>query len=164
MQPSPLIERLAKLPRGQRFVLFGLVYVLVGLLFAFTMYFPASSELEDLSANKKNLENQKRLVQQRVLRLLLARGDLARGRVGDAGREHGPVRQRVRVAAAREVQAAQLVHGVVQAAVPVGRLRVRDDALAGDVGHGLACSTSDGSAFICHQAAKQGQMFGLARI
>jgi len=66
VQPSPLIERLAKLPRGQRFVLFGLVYVLVALIFAFTMYFPASTDLDDLTSNRKNLENQKRLVQKRV--------------------------------------------------------------------------------------------------
>lgn len=66
MQPSPLIERLAKLPRGQRFVLFGLVYVLVGLMFVFTMYFPATGELDDLRKNKSNLKNQKVLVDQRV--------------------------------------------------------------------------------------------------
>ena len=66
MQPSPLIERLAKLPRGQRFALFGLVYVLVALIFAFTMYFPANGELSDLKQNKTNLQNQKRMVEQRV--------------------------------------------------------------------------------------------------
>jgi len=66
VQPSPLIERLAKLPRGQRFVLFGLVYVLVGLMFVFTMYFPATGELDDLRKNKSNLKNQKVLVDQRV--------------------------------------------------------------------------------------------------
>lgn len=66
MQPSPIIERLAKLPRGQRFVLFGLIYVLVALVFAFTMYFPANNELSDLATNEKNLKRQKVLVEQRV--------------------------------------------------------------------------------------------------
>jgi type IV pilus assembly protein PilO len=66
VQPSPLIGRLAKLPRGQRFVLFGLVYVLVAVVFAFTLYFPASTELDDLVANKRNLEVKQTQVQLRV--------------------------------------------------------------------------------------------------
>ena len=66
MHPSPMIERLAKLPRGQRFALFGLIYVLVGMMFAFTMYMPATGELDSLKTNKKNLQNQQRMVQKRV--------------------------------------------------------------------------------------------------
>ena len=66
MQPSPIIERLAKLPRGQRFALFGLVYVLVCMVFMFTMYYPAASELQDMESTRQNLENQKVQVQKRV--------------------------------------------------------------------------------------------------
>jgi type IV pilus assembly protein PilO len=66
VQPSPIIERLAKLPRGQRFALFGLVYVLVCMVFMFTMYYPAASELEDMESSRQNLENQKVQVQKRV--------------------------------------------------------------------------------------------------
>jgi type IV pilus assembly protein PilO len=66
VQPSPIIERLAKLPRGQRFALFGLVYVLVCMVFMFTMYYPAASELQDMASTRQNLENQKVQVQKRV--------------------------------------------------------------------------------------------------
>jgi type IV pilus assembly protein PilO len=66
VQPSPIIERLAKLPRGQRFALFGLVYVLVCMVFMFTMYYPAASELQDMESTRQNLENQKVQVQKRV--------------------------------------------------------------------------------------------------
>jgi len=66
VKPSPLIERIAKLPRGQRFVLFGLVYVLVALIFVFTIYFPTTTELADLDTNRANLERQKQQVEARV--------------------------------------------------------------------------------------------------
>ena len=66
MQPSPIIERLSKLPRGQRFVLFVLVYVLVGLMFMFVMYLPGLSEVESLKKNKANLKLQKSQVEARV--------------------------------------------------------------------------------------------------
>ncbi len=66
MQPSPIIERLSKLPRGQRFVLFVLVYVLVGLMFMFVMYLPGLSEVESLKKNKANLKTQKSQVEARV--------------------------------------------------------------------------------------------------
>jgi type IV pilus assembly protein PilO len=66
MQPSPIIERLSKLPRGQRFVLFVLVYVLVGLMFMFMMYLPGVSEVQNLKKNKVNLKEQKSQVEARV--------------------------------------------------------------------------------------------------
>ena len=66
MQPSPIIERLSKLPRGQRFVLFVLVYVLVGLVFMFTIYLPGVGEVETLKKNKANLKLQKSQVEARV--------------------------------------------------------------------------------------------------
>ena len=66
MQPSPIIERLSKLPRGQRFVLFVLVYVPVGLMFMFVMYLPGLSEVESLKKNKANLKLQKSQVEARV--------------------------------------------------------------------------------------------------
>lgn len=66
MQPSPIIERLAKLPRGQRFVVYLLLYVVVGLLFMFTIYYPGTSELSTLKKNKENLQRQKAQVEARV--------------------------------------------------------------------------------------------------
>ncbi len=66
MQTSPIIERLAKLPRGQRFALYVVVYVLVVLMFVFTIYFPAQSELGDLEKNQGNLLRQKENVEARV--------------------------------------------------------------------------------------------------
>jgi len=66
LHTSPIIERIAKLPRGQRFVLYALVYVVVGLMFVFTLYFPASSELSDLQKNQGNLVTQKQQVAARV--------------------------------------------------------------------------------------------------
>mgnify|MGYP001360185686 CR=1 FL=1 len=66
MQPSPIIERLAKLPRGQRFVVYLLLYVVVALLFMFTIYYPGTSELESLKKSKENLLRQKAQVEARV--------------------------------------------------------------------------------------------------
>jgi type IV pilus assembly protein PilO len=66
VQPSPIIERLAKLPRGQRFVVYLLLYVVVGLLFMFTIYYPGTSELSSLKDNKENLQRQKAQVEARV--------------------------------------------------------------------------------------------------
>ena len=66
MQPSPIIERLAKLPRGQRFVVYLLLYVVVALLFMFTIYYPGTSELQTLRKNKENLQRQKAQVEARV--------------------------------------------------------------------------------------------------
>ena len=66
MQPSPIIERLAKLPRGQRFVVYLLLYVVVALLFMFTIYYPGTSELANLRKNKENLQRQKAQVEARV--------------------------------------------------------------------------------------------------
>ena len=66
MQPSPIIERLAKLPRGQRFLLYIGLYVLVGLMYVFTVYYPSMSELDTLKSNKENLKRQKAQVEARV--------------------------------------------------------------------------------------------------
>jgi len=66
VQPSPIIEKLAKLPRGQRFVVYLLVYVVVALLFMFTIYYPGTSELTSLKKNKENLQRQKAQVEARV--------------------------------------------------------------------------------------------------
>jgi type IV pilus assembly protein PilO len=66
LQTSPIIERLAKLPRGQRFALFAAIYVLVGLAFIFAIYFPAQSEVGDLEKNQSNLVRQKASVEARV--------------------------------------------------------------------------------------------------
>lgn len=66
MQVSPIIERLAKLPRGQRFAVFGAIYVLSALLFIFTMYLPAQTEWGDLEQNQGNLIRQKENVEARV--------------------------------------------------------------------------------------------------
>ena len=66
MQPSPIIERLAKLPRGQRFLLDIGLYVLVGLMYVFTVYYPSMSELDTLKSNKENLKRQQAQVEARV--------------------------------------------------------------------------------------------------
>jgi len=66
VQPSPIIERLAKLPRGQRFLLYIGLYVLVGLMYVFTVYYPSMSELDTLKSNKENLKRQKAQVEARV--------------------------------------------------------------------------------------------------
>lgn len=66
MQTSPIIERLAKLPRGQRFLLYIVLYVVVGLMYVFTIYYPSMSELDTLKSNKENLKRQKAQVEARV--------------------------------------------------------------------------------------------------
>jgi type IV pilus assembly protein PilO len=66
VRPSPIIEKLAKLPRGQRFLLYIVLYVIVGLMFIFTIYYPGVGELDSLRANKQNLERQKAQVEARV--------------------------------------------------------------------------------------------------
>jgi type IV pilus assembly protein PilO len=66
VQPSPIIERLAKLPRGQRFLLYIVLYVVVGLLYVFTIYYPSIAELDSLRTNKENLKTQKAQVEARV--------------------------------------------------------------------------------------------------
>ncbi len=66
MQPSPIIERLAKLPRGQRFLLYIGLYVLVGVMFVFTIYYPSMNELDSLKSNRENLKRQKAQVEARV--------------------------------------------------------------------------------------------------
>lgn len=66
MQTSPIIERLAKLPRGQRFLLYIVLYVVVGLMYVFTIYYPSMSELDSLKSNKENLKRQKAQVEARV--------------------------------------------------------------------------------------------------
>lgn len=66
MQPSPIIERLAKLPRGQRFLLYIGLYVLVGIMYVFTVYYPSMSELDTLKSNRENLKRQKAQVEARV--------------------------------------------------------------------------------------------------
>ena len=66
MRPSPIIEKLAKLPRGQRFLLYIILYVVVGLMFVFTIYYPGVGELDSLRANKQNLQRQKAQVEARV--------------------------------------------------------------------------------------------------
>jgi type IV pilus assembly protein PilO len=66
VRPSPIIEKLAKLPRGQRFLLYIILYVVVGLMFVFTIYYPGVGELDSLRANKQNLQRQKAQVEARV--------------------------------------------------------------------------------------------------
>jgi type IV pilus assembly protein PilO len=66
MQPSPIIEKLAKLPRGQRFLLYIVAYVFVGLAFVLTIYYPGVGELDTLRSNKVTLEGQKSQVEARV--------------------------------------------------------------------------------------------------
>ncbi len=66
MQTSPIIERLAKLPRGQRFLLYIVLYVVVGLMYVFTIYYPSMSELDTLKSNRENLKRQKAQVEARV--------------------------------------------------------------------------------------------------
>jgi len=66
VQPSPIIERLAKLPRGQRFLLYIGLYVLVGVMFVFTIYYPSMNELDSLKSNRENLKRQKAQVEARV--------------------------------------------------------------------------------------------------
>jgi len=66
VQTSPIIERLAKLPRGQRFLLYIVLYVVVGLMYVFTIYYPSMSELDTLKSNKENLKRQKAQVEARV--------------------------------------------------------------------------------------------------
>jgi len=66
VQPSPIIERLAKLPRGQRFLLYIGLYVLVGIMYVFTVYYPSMNELDTLKSNRENLKRQKAQVEARV--------------------------------------------------------------------------------------------------
>lgn len=66
MHASPIIEKLAKLPRGQRFLVYLIVWLLVGAMFFFALYMPAQNEVSSLKANRSNLERQKAQVEARV--------------------------------------------------------------------------------------------------
>ena len=59
MQTSPIIEKLAKLPRGQRFLVYLVVWLLTGAIFFFGLYMPAQNEVASLKTNRVNLERQK---------------------------------------------------------------------------------------------------------
>lgn len=66
MHASPIIEKLAKLPRGQRFLVYLVVWLLSGAMFFFALYMPAQSEVASLKKNRVNLERQKAQVSARV--------------------------------------------------------------------------------------------------
>ena len=66
MQTSPIIEKLAKLPRGQRFLVYLVVWLLTGAIFFFGLYMPAQNEVASLKTNRVNLERQKAQVAARV--------------------------------------------------------------------------------------------------
>lgn len=66
MQPSALIDRLARIPRAQRLVLFGGLYVILVVAWWALFYLPNSTERADLAREKGTLLQQKQQVETRV--------------------------------------------------------------------------------------------------
>lgn len=66
MKGSDILDRLAKLPRQQRLMLFGLLYVLLVVVFFFMLYSPKQDERDSLLNEQKNLKTQLAQVEARA--------------------------------------------------------------------------------------------------
>ncbi len=66
MRFNKLIERLARVPRAQRLMLYGALYVLIAVAWWALLYLPASSELDDLRAEQASLIEQRKVIDARV--------------------------------------------------------------------------------------------------
>lgn len=66
MKGSDILDRLAKLPRQQRLMLFGLLYVLLVVVFFFSLYSPKQDERDSLLTEQKNLKSQLAQVEARA--------------------------------------------------------------------------------------------------
>lgn len=66
MNASALMERLGRLPRTQRLLMFGVVYVLIAVVWWFMLYSPASASIETKEAENVKLRDQKRQVERRA--------------------------------------------------------------------------------------------------
>jgi len=63
---SRIFEQLGRLPRSQRLLLFGLVYVLIIGVYVGLLYVPASSHISELKDEESSLLQQKAQLEQRI--------------------------------------------------------------------------------------------------
>lgn len=66
MTASRILDRLGKLPRAQRLMLFGLVYVLLIAAYVFVLYMPKGDELGELNGTNKELVAQRAQIEERI--------------------------------------------------------------------------------------------------
>lgn len=66
MNASRIFEQLGRLPRSQRLLLFGLVYVLIIGVYVGLLYVPASSHISELKDEESSLLQQKAQLEQRI--------------------------------------------------------------------------------------------------
>ncbi|MCK6504632.1 type 4a pilus biogenesis protein PilO [Myxococcota bacterium] len=66
MNTSRIFEQLGRLPRSQRLLLFGLVYVLIAAAYVGLLYMPASTRLSELDAEQESLAQQRTQLEQRI--------------------------------------------------------------------------------------------------
>lgn len=66
MNLSKLLERLGRIPRSQRLILYGALYVIMVVAYWGLLYIPKSNELDALQSERNTLLEQKRQIEQRV--------------------------------------------------------------------------------------------------
>lgn len=66
MNLSKLLERLGRIPRSQRLILYGALYVIMVVAYWGLLYIPKSGELDALQSERTTLLEQKRQIEQRV--------------------------------------------------------------------------------------------------
>lgn len=66
MNASRVLEQLGRLPRSQRLLLFGLVYVIIVGVYVGLLYMPASSRISELRTDESALLQQKSQLEQRI--------------------------------------------------------------------------------------------------
>lgn len=66
MDVQDLLERTSRLPRGQRFAIVALVYVLVGAAFWLLLYSPQGDEIAKMETKRAELQARKEMVERRA--------------------------------------------------------------------------------------------------
>lgn len=66
MNASRIFEQLGRLPRSQRLLLFGLVYVLIVAAYVGLLYMPSSSRIDELHVERDSLVQQRTQLEQRI--------------------------------------------------------------------------------------------------
>lgn len=78
MNLSKIIDKLSRVPRAQRMVLYSGLYIILAVAFWALLYIPKGAELEALQATQQELLTQKRQVEARVKNKAQFEADLAK--------------------------------------------------------------------------------------
>jgi type IV pilus assembly protein PilO len=66
MNAAKILERISKLPRSQRLLVFGVLYLLLVAAYIGALYMPASEEMDTLAAEERTLLTQRAQIDERI--------------------------------------------------------------------------------------------------